>query len=941
MELDATDRSASVGCLGLVTLILTIAPLLGVAEDRFHVTTYPSQLRGVGGQYRLTSGPTALSTPSSPTPATTHESSRPTVRPSSSGSIKSDSSPTTAAGPSVDLKGNGISPAPASSFVCMDFVCVNRSTARASVLSSSAPATTAMPHFTTFASCVANCVVSGGAASSTAPTRAAATTTATAPNRAATAPTAAGPGSSAELVLATKRIAGLVRVGNQSLERSLESWIAARHDAGAACTPTTPVYFAPFSPNGIGNKLMAVVMAFHMALMTGRRLVVSDWPPRTLATRYPLAELLQPSSCQALFDDDRNRPQVKKCTIVSCPLHTASVFGNSYTQPHWAHMSPQFLDLPADWQHLDWLTWWRALTQYLLRPGPKLMEGLASTLGSVAILQSPASPRGGRASGQQLHRATAGERAAASSKDVVGFARRFAGGVATWTSQVKRPLIGVHVRLGDGCWDSKRGGCKYVRSFETILTRLKEAGLTSGTIFLATDNSTIARQATAQSAGGFDVLALGEDRRRVEKSHAQGERRAEPDEMLHLQLLDLALLSQSDILAGVFGSTFVKTALQLGRAATYASLDTFPWCPLLRCYWGWRDMCHNCELCYNSGGGGEACNNNGYHTAGGLAGAVRDRRPARGAFRRFISTVERDFQCRHFSEHPLPPTEYDRPVVGAHYVQAAAVGSAAEVCRQPTGSPVGAVTTGQPPPTSPESCRCGFRRFRGVDNAASAQAKPAYGYGHGQVPSGLLQRAQVAVGGGRGGPVTLEACERACCDDPLCHSVTWRSNTSTCIAAFAIAYGARRHDWCWHPTASEHAITSIRLPGAWEATAQEEARKYLSASSLLVSSGSRGSRGSSEAGVGPGPHALRKQFSTPVGHSHPMERTVEPASCAAPHLTPMSAWMSAYRVSPSAAAAVPFASQLPQCPLESVITWSKQKTGRAERRGGRNRRRFG
>ena len=145
---------------------------------------------------------------------------------------------------------------------------------------------------------------------------------------------------------------------------------------------------------------------------------------------------------------------------------------------------------------------------------------------------------------------------------------------------------------------------------------------------------------------GFEVIALGEDRTRVEKSHARGDRRREQDEMLHLQLLDLALLSQADVLAGVFGahagvahpshpcphaawhhpcphatctractpdthmhiyiylslchddamrlirvtpgSTFVKTALQLGRASTYTSLDTFPWCPLLRCFWGWR-----------------------------------------------------------------------------------------------------------------------------------------------------------------------------------------------------------------------------------------------------------------------------------------------------------------------------------------------------------------
>ena len=72
------------------------------------------------------------------------------------------------------------------------------------------------------------------------------------------------------------------------------------------------------------------------------------------------------------------------------------------------------------------------------------------------------------------------------------------------------------------------------------------------------------------------------------------------------------------MIAGSFASTFIKVALQLGSARLYVSLDTFPWCPLLRCcccwcerlftpaaanrcpllrcYWTWRDLCHNCEV---------------------------------------------------------------------------------------------------------------------------------------------------------------------------------------------------------------------------------------------------------------------------------------------------------------------------------------------------------
>ena len=115
----------------------------------------------------------------------------------------------------------------------------------------------------------------------------------------------------------------------------------------APCTWTTPVWFAPFSPNGVGNKLMSMVMALHFSLLAGRQLVASDWPPSTLKTTYKYHELFRPSACQAristspllllcrssgatwpasthyrivqaLFDKDTDRPPVTKCSVISC-----------------------------------------------------------------------------------------------------------------------------------------------------------------------------------------------------------------------------------------------------------------------------------------------------------------------------------------------------------------------------------------------------------------------------------------------------------------------------------------------------------------------------------------------------------------------------------------------------------------------------------------------
>ena len=62
------------------------------------------------------------------------------------------------------------------------------------------------------------------------------------------------------------------------------------------------------------------------------------------------------------------------------------------------------------------------------------------------------------------------------------------------------------------------------------MTRLREAGISGGTIFLATDSATIAGEALAKPTEGFDVVALKEDRNAIEKSHSKNERRREGDE---------------------------------------------------------------------------------------------------------------------------------------------------------------------------------------------------------------------------------------------------------------------------------------------------------------------------------------------------------------------------------------------------------------------------
>ena len=84
---------------------------------------------------------------------------------------------------------------------------------------------------------------------------------------------------------------------------------------------------------------------------------------------------------------------------------------------------------------------------------------------------------------------------------------------------------------------------------------------------------------------------------------------------------------------------------------------------------------------------------------------------------------------------------------------------------------------------------------------------------------------------------------------------------------------------------------------------------------------------------------LRKSFHTPVGHSHPMERTVEPTSCDA---TVEPTFRGGYEVSDMVATAVPFEPpQLAACP--SPTSWKgkpkqEQQEQQARRAGGGGRR---
>jgi len=233
--------------------------------------------------------------------------------------------------------------------------------------------------------------------------------------------------------------------------------------------------------------------------------------------------------------------------------------------------------------------------------------------------------------------------------------------------------------------------------------------------------------------------------------------------------------------------------------------------------------------------------------------------PRRRPFAAFLTLVGDAATCPSFADHPLAATSYAAPVVGDKFAPEP-TSKPNDVCavRRSRGGAAGrpARVRGMP------GCSCGFRRLRGVDNVAAAHSKPYYGYGVARVvwPAGEAP--------------SLAECERRCCAEPTCHSVTYERNSSTCTAGLAIAHGARPSDWCWRPRlAAPSTVTSLRLPGGWEAEAVAAAGKVLAATNLVR----RGGRASGARLFHKGWN--RGHWSDPAGHSHPLERTLTPKGC--------------------------------------------------------------
>ena len=160
----------------------------------------------------------------------------------------------------------------------------------------------------------------------------------------------------------------------------------------------------------------------------------------------------------------------------------------------------------------------------------------------------------------------------------------------------EHPIIGLHVRHGDGCLHGMRKshGCKALSSYLRELRVLK-AMYGVRRVFLATDSAEIANQ-TQEFKHEFDFIMLDWDRSPM-STGMKIERRMESPKVFNIDqhnimidsLRDLWLLAEADYLVTHQASTLSRLALQFStflhkHIPPFISLDG-PWC------FHWRMCC--------------------------------------------------------------------------------------------------------------------------------------------------------------------------------------------------------------------------------------------------------------------------------------------------------------------------------------------------------------
>ena len=321
----------------------------------------------------------------------------------------------------------------------------------------------------------------------------------------------------------------------------------------------------------LGATLQRFAWATHTAVETGRAVVLSGLD-RLLPRGYYASDLFRSSGCGVRDEMGSLRPDIKVN----------------------AHFVAQQLNTPAQFQSSGMRNYGRAVYDASLMPSPRVLDKLAQKLARYTA---------GAGQGRLLlHRVE--DQSCVMDR---GFSTAYRTCVGELDmSRLQRPVVGVHIRHGDACYQCRRPHC--VPSLAAVRAILASHGIASGTIVLSSDDPLIAAEARAMdaAAGGFDAIWLNMSRRRYEvpkydldelkvaAKEAVG--RYEEDLEQHVNtatwldqrdwtdqsrsenlldsLVSLGFLALADdVLVGSFSSSFTAVAFGMSRAPRSISLD--------------------------------------------------------------------------------------------------------------------------------------------------------------------------------------------------------------------------------------------------------------------------------------------------------------------------------------------------------------------------------
>ena len=389
----------------------------------------------------------------------------------------------------------------------------------------------------------------------------------------------------------------------------------------AKCTVETPLLFARMDCHGVGEDLNQAVRMFAVAVSQRRQLVLLPPAPeevhsprncalpRTIepsamqpwhwlvGQQIPLGAILSPSSCQT--DLLARMPKVMEAlaqtptgnltqTALRMGARSLAAVSREAASLWRSHISVS-RHVPRVFQRQGLLWWFQLLTTYLVRIRPPLSDMIAS---------HPAMVPFHSASLKTEFDALEDLRWAGWS---VKCGKRFCdGGGPGWRPNAKFD-VGAHIRLGDSCRQKGLSTHYYTHvrrcdlNLSVVLSKIREAGVHTGTLFVASDSQQVIDEVARGGALPFRASYLMINRSRFDT--------ARPTETITLAaarlsslleaLMDMVLLARSSLIAGKMMSNFPRVAVQMRmqvprrQAGAYVSLDDRPWCSRTSCREGW------------------------------------------------------------------------------------------------------------------------------------------------------------------------------------------------------------------------------------------------------------------------------------------------------------------------------------------------------------------